>query len=154
MPSPVSTFLAAAILVLALILGVAYTYETSRPHTDVVNETWTPDAGNVTQLDDSELADTTYDTNVTVRNSSDVVMENETDYEWIPSNGTIKTITGGDLDGESSANITYGYDSPTDFQQNQLSVWVELSAVARLLLWIFVPLMFLWGLMAAFGGFG
>jgi hypothetical protein len=76
------------------------------------NETWTPNAGSVTALDDSKLDGADYEETVTVYNSSDVLMSNQTDYTWFAGNGTIKALSGGDLDGEASATVSYNYTRP------------------------------------------
>lgn len=75
------------------------------------SESFVPSAGAVTALDQSELDPVRYfhESNVTVTNGSGVVMAAGVDYEWIRSNGTVETLAGGRLDGDSTADITYGY---------------------------------------------
>lgn len=80
---------------------------------DITDESWTPDAGNVTTLNHSNLEHTYYDETVTVHDSNGNLMDVGQDYVWYESNGTIKTVAGGDLDGETSATIDYGYQTTT-----------------------------------------
>jgi hypothetical protein len=85
----------------------------------VTNETFTPDASNITTLSESDRDDVVYarDRAVTVRDSNGTEMQPGSDYEWRRSNGSLRTVAGGDLDGEPSANITYSYAFIDDDQR-------------------------------------
>lgn len=97
-----------------------------------VNESWTPNAGSVTQLDDSELDNAYYDNETTVYNTSGtdaVEMTEGTDYEWIETNGTVKALTGGGLDGASEATITYSYQLTTDEEERIAGMLAQIPRV-------------------------
>jgi len=83
----------------------------------VVNETFAPDAGNVTTLDESNNDQYYYDENVSVYTDGSL-LDAGTDYKWFTDNGTVKTLAGGSLDGKASANITYGYQQTTQTQRD------------------------------------
>lgn len=102
-----------------------------------VNETWTPNAGTVTQLDDSELDNAYYDNETTVYNTSGttaVEMTEGTDYEWFESNGTVKALVGGDLDGATEATITYSYQLTTDEEERIAGMLAQLPRIAGVVL--------------------
>lgn len=77
----------------------------------VQNESWQPSAGDVTQLDESNVSTRFYfeTSNISVRDENETTMTAGDDYEWYPRNGTIKALSGGDLAGDSEAFIDYGY---------------------------------------------
>lgn len=140
-------------LVLALIAAMGITaiqgsLEEAGDDELVENETFTPNAGSVTTLDDSDQANTYYDDEVTVRDSSGTVMEEGTDYEWFVGNGTVKTIQGGALDGEPSANITYGYQETTAQQRGIARTIAQIPRVTGILL----PIAAVFMVLAAFRG--
>lgn len=100
----------------------------------VVNETFTPAAGSVTQLDESERAGVYYDHNVTVYDETGSEMTAGTDYRWFPGNGTIKTLTGGGLDGDASANATYGFQVPSDEERAGAALLANIPSFLGLVL--------------------
>lgn len=105
-----------------------------------VNETWTPNPGSVTQLDDSELDNAYYDNETTVYNttgSTAVEMTEGTDYEWTESNGTVKAISGGGLDGATEATITYSYQLTTDEEERIAGLLAQIPRAAG----VFLPLL-------------
>lgn len=105
-----------------------------------VNETWTPNAGSVTQLEDSELDNAYYDNTTTVYNttgSTAVEMDEGTDYEWIESNGTVKAIAGGGLDGATEATITYSYQLTTDEEERIAGMLAQVPRIAGVALPVF-----------------
>lgn len=127
---------------LALFVGVGVYavsagYESSgQQHS--VNETFTPDAGNVTSLNQSDLSDVFYAESVTVTTNASgegpsKLASPGRDYEWYPSNGTLKTLAGGKLDGVSSARILYGYTAPTPAQRGLVQLAAGELEMARLL---------------------
>lgn len=114
----------AVVAILALvILSVGGVYATQAALEDagedelVVNETWTPDAGNVTHLENSNRKGAYYSTNVTVYDENGTEMDAGTDYEWFTRNGTVKAVVGGGLDGDTEATITYAYQQTTAEQR-------------------------------------
>jgi len=89
---------------------------------DIGGEDFTPTAGTVTTLDHSNLEHTTYDEDVEVRDNNGELMDPQNDYVWFDDNGTIKTVTGGDLDGANGATIDYEYQTTTDDQRAMISI--------------------------------
>lgn len=100
----------------------------------VTNETWTPDAGNVTALDESNRKGVYYSDNATVYDENDTRMEYGTDYVWYTDNGTVKALGGGGLDGDSSATISYQYQVTTRSQRELAGVVGQIPRVAGLAL--------------------
>lgn len=103
----------ALVLVAVILLGGVAAYQqqivSSAEATAVGNEGFqSPTAGEVIQLDQSNLTGAYYSDNETVRNDSDVEMEEGVDYEWL-NNGTIRPLSGGDLAGDANGTIDYHY---------------------------------------------
>lgn len=84
----------------------------------IENETWTPDPGNVTALDESNRDGAYYTDNVSVYGEMGGEMEYGSDYIWYAGNGTVQAVQGGDLDGDAEATITYGYQQTTAEQRS------------------------------------
>lgn len=82
------------------------------------NETWTPDAGNWTELEQSNRDGAYYDASVSVYDENDTLVEAGVDYEWNTTNGSVKALTGGELDGDANATISYGFDQTTQEQRD------------------------------------
>jgi len=99
----------------------------------VTNETWTPDAGNVTALEESNRNGVYYSENVSVYESGQE-LDAGTDYRWFSDNGTIKALAGGQLDGAVSANITYEYQVTTAAQRDLAGVAGQVPRMAGLAL--------------------
>lgn len=83
----------------------------------VINESWTPDPGNVTTLEYSNRAGAYYDNETQVYDSTSTEVERGVDYTWNDDNGTVTALEGGTLDGATNATITYEYQQPTEQQQ-------------------------------------
>jgi len=117
MSRSVVAVLALVILATAGVWGLQASLETAGQDQTVVNETWTPTAGSVTTLDESNRDGAYYDHNVTVYDTSGAEVDRGDDYRWYPGNGTVEAVAGGELDGDRSANITYGYQQTTGEQR-------------------------------------
>lgn len=100
----------------------------------VTNETWTPDAGNVTTLEESNRSGVYYSENVTVYDENGSVMDAGTDYRWFTDNGTVTALAGGGLDGDSTAKISYAYQVTTKSQRDLAGLAGEIPRVAGLAL--------------------
>lgn len=89
----------------------------SQDGTDVVNETWQPTAGSVTQLDnsDEDLVFTDQE-NVTVTQNGTTIQP-QGNWTWYESNGTIKTNSSTAMNTSETALINYTYYEPTEQQQ-------------------------------------
>lgn len=104
----------------------------------VQNETIKPTAGSVTTLDDSNRDGAYYNDNVTVRDENDTIVDRGSDYEWFATNGTVKPLTGGELDGDGNASVTYGYAQTTQAQRGMAGLLGELPGAAGLAAPVFV----------------
>lgn len=118
--------------------------------TQNVNETFTPVSGSVTNLSDSQLENVRYNGSqgVTVYDENDTKMSQPADYQWNANNGTIRTNSTGDLAGDTSANITYGYVTLTEEQAQleYLASWIPRLIGPALLFGLVIVLgVFLWG---------
>lgn len=116
----VRAFLAlVAIGVLAMggLVGLQVALEDAGEDHEITNETWTPTAGSVTTLDESNRNGAYYDENVTVHDENDTEMNSGDDYLWNSGNGTVKALSGGDLDGDDNATISYGFAQTTQEQR-------------------------------------
>lgn len=83
----------------------------------ITGEQFTPNAGTVQELENSNRAGVYYDEQVTVINDSSDRMVAGVDYEWYEHNGTIKPLAGGGLDGATNAEIDYTFHVPSDNQR-------------------------------------
>lgn len=89
---------------------------------EVENESWTVDAGSITQLDNSDR-DVVYNDSVTVRDENDTVVAADGNYSWLAGNGTVKALSGSsELSDGESATITYRYTEPSNAQNLAKSV--------------------------------
>lgn len=114
----------------------------------ITGESWTPEAGSVTQLDHSGLPNAYYADSVTVEDSNGNLMDAGVDYEWFEDNGTIKALSGGGLDGETSATIDYEYRQTTENQRALIGIVAMLPRILGIvapLLGVALLLLFLRG---------
>jgi len=132
----------AVVVVLVLIviaLGGVYMYEASLEdageNVTITGESWTPNAGSVTELEHSNQTGAFYDEEVTVYDSNGNEMEAGTDYRWFVGNGTVKALQGGGLDGETTATIDYGYSQTTEQHRD----FANLVAYIPMLIGIMAP---------------
>lgn len=110
--------------------------QTSLHDITVTNETFTPDGGSLSVFENSQLNRASYDETVTVRNSSDgSVFDESSNYTWFSTNGTLETTANSDLANASEATITYGYSGQTLEQTATTNIIVDLMGVM-------VPLVF------------
>jgi len=109
-----------ALAVLAMVGVSAYDASLAEAGEDfiVTNETFTPDSGNVTNLSESNRGGVYYSDNATVYDENHTRMDYGTDYVWFTDNGTIKTLSGGGLDGDSNATVSYEYQVTTESQRD------------------------------------
>lgn len=142
MPRVVIGFVVLAILGVVAAAGFQAGISTAGNDKIVDNETFTPDPGNVTELDESNRDNAQYDAEVDVYNSSGVEVNETDDYEWLPRNGTIRTVQGGALDGESSANITYGFTAIGETEREQARLLSHVPMAIGLALPIFALILF------------
>lgn len=143
--------IALAVIIVGGAAAVDSAFVASGEQTTITNESWTPDAGNVTTLNNSHLSGVVYDRNVTVYDENGTEMTASTDYRWFQANGTVKALTGGGLDGDSTANITYGYADVSTPAQNAASLFGHSFQVAQLLI-VFLGVGFAFAGMRVLGG--
>lgn len=137
----VIAFVILAILGVVAAVGAQNTIEAGGNDVTVDNETWDPQpTGEVTQLDDSEQANTFYDAEVRVWDTTGtdpVEMTAGTDYEWLPRNGTVRPLANGSLEDATEASITYGYTENTDRETDMLALSAHLPTIIGLALPLF-----------------
>jgi len=135
--------IAVVLLAAAMPVALSATLDESAEPETVVNETFTPSTGQPVVLDESERDDVLYNRTVAVYNSSDVLITQPNNYTWISSNGTIDIQRNGQLDGEPSANITYGYADATEDQVALQGLFSEIPQTLGLIIPVFIVLLFL-----------
>jgi len=119
-------FIVIAILLATMVVGLDAALADAGTREEISDESFTPNAGTVQSLDRSNLGNTVYyDSNVSVRDENGERSFEGTDYEWFESNGTIKPLVGGNLDGDASATIDYAYRETTERQRTM----AQLAAV-------------------------
>lgn len=143
MPRAVAAILAVIILAMVGVSGLEAALASGGDPVTVENETWTPDPGNVTQLDDSNQTGAYYDESVTVRDENGNLSEEGTDYEWFTANGTVKALSGGNLDGDTSATITYGYQQTSEEERALAGLLAWTPRLLGLVIPAFVVILFL-----------
>lgn len=143
MPRIVVAIIALAILAMVGAAAFQAGLEDAGEDIDAVNETWVPDAGNITTLNDSNISAAYYDNDTVVYDENDTEMERGTDYEWFTGNGTVLAVVGGGLDGDSEALISYGYQRPTKVQRDMATLLANIPKVIGLALPLFVLVLFM-----------
>jgi len=108
----VIALLAIGIIAMGALVGVNAALGDNERTTSVTEESWTPDPGNVTTLNKSNIDAATYNESVEVYDSNMNPVKAGDDYVWFEENGTVQAVEGGTLDGEPEAFITYSYTSP------------------------------------------
>jgi hypothetical protein len=134
--------IAIGILAMGGLAGMQAGLENAGTDNVVTNETWTPDAGNVTTLEESNRSGAYYGDNVTVYDENGTQMDLGEDYEWYVGNGTVKALVGGDLDGDSEATITYSYQQTTKEQRDLTAMAGQVPRAFGYFV-LFVPLLLL-----------
>ena len=111
------------ILIVLLGLGILFAggmnigYETATDEFTVTNESITVDYTEPVPVDEPDVDLVTYNETVNVYNSTDALLESDTDYVWHADNGTVEWIdTNATTDGET-ATISYDYDAPPESNQ-------------------------------------
>jgi len=115
--SKIVPVVAVAVLLLAGALAVGYAGGEAGQRYSVDNETWTADPGNTTELNQSFVANASYDSSVSVEDSDGTRMRPGEDYVWNTENGTVRATENGSLSDGEEATIDYRYGVPTDQQQ-------------------------------------
>lgn len=139
----VIVFFVIAIFAAAAPAALSATLDEAGEQTAITNESFTPSAGSVTTLDQSNLDNSDYSDTVAVFDGSNNRVYEDDDYIWFESNGTIKTVTGGELDGDTSATISYSVKQTTAQQRGFASMFSQIPSVMGLALPIFALLIFL-----------
>ena len=128
--SKIVPVVAVGVLLLAGALAVGYAGGEAGQRYAVDNETWTADPGNTTTLDESNVANASYDSSVAVYDGNcggDGSLDGGDgeckqlrpgeDYVWNTENGTVRATENGSLDDGEEAIIRYAYGVPTAQQQ-------------------------------------
>jgi len=142
---------ALAVIAIVALIGFQAALVDSGDDIAVENESWTPNPGVYVALDDSNQANTYYDNETTVYNTTNnngTLMEQGTDYRWNETDGTIQAVSGGGLDGATAANITYSYQETTAEQERLAGMVAQLPRIVGIalpLLSILILFIFLTG---------
>lgn len=132
-----------ALFALIGIIGMNAALANNTSTTSITDEDWTPDPGNITELNNSNIEGANYSETVEVRRGDSTVMDEGADYEWYQENGTVKAIEGGRLDGEDTASIDYNFTSPPPEQVRMAVTLSQLPASAGIILPFGLLLVFL-----------
>jgi|APHM01.1.fsa_nt_gi hypothetical protein len=137
--------LALALVVLAAggVTGMEAALDDAGPQTEITDEQFTPSAGTVQQLDESNRDGATYSESVSVADENGTQSVAGTDFVFFSQNGTIKPLTGGNLDGDSSATVSYSFREPTDTQVGFATTFSQIPAVLPLIGVVVVALAFI-----------
>jgi hypothetical protein len=138
----ITTLVIVAVLLLGGIAAVDAQYQSAAATnaqvvaTDETVDTSACGTNNVCSLNNSHLQGVIYypGGNVTVRNSTDVLMQEGRDYEWVQSNGTLNVLSTR-LDNQQ-ATITYGYAVPSSEQTNVQELFASGFDVADALVFV------------------
>lgn len=141
-------FLVLAIVAALGVTGLQATLEDAGTDEVVENESFDPQTGTVQALEESDRDYAYYDETVVVVDENGNATTEGIDYQWYPSNGTIKPLSGGELDGDGSAEITYRYQVTTEEQRGIAGALANIPRVLGLAL----PLGALVFVLAAFRG--
>ncbi len=110
----------------------------------IANDSTTTVDNKTYQLDESERSDAFYDAeeDVTVLNETDVEMTAGQDYEWIVDNGSLRVITGGQLDGADNATVQYGFSEVDPDNQRAVSLLSNMPTLIGLAAPLLVLILF------------
>lgn len=87
---------------------------------NVTNESATVTLDEWNELDGSNVPGATYQDDEVIRNDSDDVLVEGTDYEWNTSTGEIRPLSG--TDATTSIKATYNYSAPSEGTQTGLTI--------------------------------
>lgn len=130
----VLAFIALAILATVGVAGLQASLEDAGEDYEITGESWTPDAGNVTTLDESNRQGAYYNETVQVYDGNDNPSEAGVDYRWYDGNGTVKALSGGNLDGDTSATIHYSFQQTTQEHRQMTALLGNLPRMMGLML--------------------
>lgn len=133
-----------ALIILGSMGTVAFqtSLEEAGDDTMISNESFTPTADTVIQLENSNQTGAYYNETVVVYDENGTEMTAGTDYDWYTANGTIKPLSGGALAGDSSAIITYRYQKTTESQRGFASMMAQIPGFIGLAAPVFILVMF------------
>jgi ABC-type glycerol-3-phosphate transport system substrate-binding protein len=110
---------AVALLVAAGAVAVDASVEEGSKEVTVNAESFTPNTTTYVELNESNRDKANYfkKRNIVVRDGNGDRVD-RTDFQWNSTNGTIKAVPGGALDGATNAEIDYGYYPITPLSEN------------------------------------
>jgi hypothetical protein len=115
--SRVISLVALALLAIVGVAAVQAAVVETGQQQSVDGEQFAPDPGNYIELENSNIDGATYDPTPVVRTANGQIVQEGDDYEWNRSDGTIKTIEGEALEG-NTATIDYSWTQPSETQRN------------------------------------
>lgn len=126
-------FLVVAVAIMLLGATAVFGYSTYEggDETTVVNETFQPADNQTIQLENSNLSNTLYSTDVNVTNTSDtVVFEPDGNYTWNDGNGTIFVEGNSPLANETDAHITYSFSETNQEAYGMMTLFASITDFA------------------------
>lgn len=93
--------------------------------------------GQTYEVDNANVPNARFQNRVEVRNGTGEMMVADEDYVWYPSNGSVKVVTGGRIDGDEEMTITYAYNVPTDEQRELTTIVGQLISSGEAFMWAF-----------------
>lgn len=129
-----------ALLAVGAVFAFSVTLEASGTDHTVDNESWTPDAGSVTELDNSYRTGAHFSDDVIVRDENGTLASEGEDFSWDSVNGTVTALQGGMLEGDSSATISYAFAQTSQQQRDLAAVLAIVPDVVGALV-ILVPVL-------------
>lgn len=116
----------------------------------VENEITTVTLDEWNELGESNVVGATYDDDEVIRNDSDGVLVEGTDYEWNTSTGEIRPLSG--TDATTTLNATYNYSAPSEGTQTGLVVVPDLWLVVGVVGILFAVLLLIGAVVLFVGG--
>lgn len=141
-------FVGLAIVAMMAVMGIQTALAGAGDREVIDGESFNPSAGSYQSLDRSNLANTYYNDSVSVTDENGDRSFEGRDYEWNATDGTIKPIVGGNLDGDSTATIDYDYRRTTERQRELAALTSQIPSSIGLIL----PLGFVLAAFAALRG--
>ena len=135
MKAPIPSLAAAAMLfvgIFVVIAGASVAWADAPTHEEtVLNESVTADHGTTVQVDPaSDVAWSGALDNETVRDSTGSELDEGTDYEWNPENGTVTFLSSGSTADGESATVSYTWLSKSE---NAVNWYGPIAALVNVL---------------------
>lgn len=117
----------------------------------VENETASVTLDEWNELDESNEPAATYDDDEVIRNDSDAVLVEGTDYEWNTSTGEVRPLSG--TDATTTINASYNYSAPSEGTQTGLAIVPDVWLIVGVLTVVAAVLALVGGFVLFVGAF-